>query len=90
MRKCKYRIKELNFFKNGCDISFLQSLKYYRCYVTDTNEHIAVMQFQNDFDIILDKATRENVDGSWDNIILTEENVRFDIRYTLYEIERAG
>ena len=86
MKSGKYRIKELTFFKNGCDIDFLRSLRYYRCYVTEDGTYIAVMQFENTYQLVLGDVAMLQKDGTVKNTILTQVAVQLDKKYSLYEL----
>ena len=87
MKVKQYRIKELSFFKDGCDIEFLRSLRYYRCYVTEENQYIAVMQFDNTYTLVLEQVLMIQKDGSVKQIGVNPVEVQIDKKYSLYEIE---
>ncbi len=87
MKAGQYRIKELVFFKNGCNIDFLKSLRSYRCYVTEDGTYIAVMQFENAYPIILKHVIMVQKDGSIITTTVTPVEVQLDKKYSLYEIE---
>ena len=87
MRVKKYRIKELSFFKDGCNIDFLRSLRSYRCYVTEENQYIAVMQFDSTYEIVLNHVIMTQKDGSIKQISVSPIVVQIDKKYSLYEIE---
>lgn len=85
MRQSKYKIKELEFFRNGCDIEFLRSLQHYHCYKTDKGNYIAVMQLNN-YPLILKKAIVVNKDGSLSNTVLENVPAQLGVKYNLYEL----
>ncbi len=86
MREKQYRIKELTLFKNGCDIDFLKSLRSYRCYITEEDNYIAVMQFAETFSVVLKQVEMIQQDGTIKNITVRPVKVQLDKKYSLYEI----